>query len=88
MDRTAGDIAPFTLHDLRRTVRTRLAELGITPFIGELVIGHAQKGVHAVYDLHRYEKEKRDALERWERRLLSILEPAPPNVVPLEKARG
>ena len=88
MDRTAGDIAPFTLHDLRRTVRTRLAELGITPFIGELVIGHTQKGVHAVYDLHRYEKEKRDALERWERRLLSILEPAPPNVVPLEKARG
>ena len=54
LDRMAGSIAPFTLHDLRRTVRTRLAELGVTPFVGELVIGHAQRGVHAVYDLHRY----------------------------------
>jgi integrase len=77
LDRAMGEIAPFTLHDLRRTVRTRLAELGVTPFVGELVIGHTQKGVHAVYDLHRYEDEKREALERWERRLLSIVDPEP-----------
>jgi integrase len=91
LDRAIGDIAPFTLHDLRRTVRTRLAELGVTPFVGELVIGHAQKGVHAVYDLHRYTDEKRDALERWERRLLGIIAPesAAPNVVALPaRARG
>jgi integrase len=90
LDRAIGEIAPFTLHDLRRTVRTRLAELGVTPFVGELVIGHTQKGVHAVYDLHRYEEEKREALERWERRLLSIVgEPAAPNVVPMPaRARG
>jgi integrase len=81
LDRTVGDIAPFTLHDLRRTVRTRLAELGITPFIGELVIGHTQKGVHAVYDLHRYEKEKREALLKWEARLFAIVESAAPDIV-------
>jgi integrase len=75
LDRLTGGIAPYTLHDLRRTVRTRLAELGISPFIGELVIGHTQKGVHAVYDLHRYTGEKRDALERWERRLLAVVKP-------------
>jgi integrase len=74
LDRLTGGIAPYTLHDLRRTVRTRLAELGISPFIGELVIGHTQKGVHAVYDLHRYTDEKRDALEQWERRLLAIVQ--------------
>jgi integrase len=73
LDRAAS-IAPYTLHDLRRTVRTRLAELGVTPFIGELVIGHAQRGVHAIYDLHRYEDEKREALGRWERRLRAILD--------------
>jgi integrase len=76
LDQMAG-IAPHTLHDLRRTVRTRLAELGVTPFVGELVIGHTQKGVHAVYDLHRYTDEKRDALERWERRLMAIVAPEP-----------
>jgi integrase len=73
LDRLTGGIAPYTLHDLRRTIRTRLAELGISPFIGELVIGHTQKGVHAVYDLYRYTEEKREALERWEERLLAIL---------------
>jgi integrase len=82
LDRTIGNIASYTLHDLRRTTRTRLAELGVTPFVGELVIGHTQKGVHAVYDLHRYLPEKRDALERWERRLLEIVG-EPGNVVPM-----
>jgi integrase len=87
LDALIGDIAPYTLHDLRRTVRTRLSELGVTPFIGELVIGHTQKGVHAVYDRHRYEIEKRGALERWERRLLDIIvAPEPDNVVALPKS--
>jgi len=90
LDRAIGDIAPYKLHDLRRSVRTRLAELGVTPFVGELVIGHAQKGVHAIYDLHRYTAEKRDALERWERWLLDIVAgPEPDNVVALpERTRA
>jgi integrase len=89
LDREIGEIKPFTLHDLRRTVRTRLAELGVTPFVGELVIGHTQKGVHAVYDLHRYEDEKREALLKWEAMLLSIVAPEPEggNIVPM-RARG
>ena len=73
LDKLIGDIAPYTLHDLRRTVRTRLSELGVTPFIGELVIGHRQRGVHAVYDLFRYENEKREALLKWEANLLAIV---------------
>jgi integrase len=77
LDKLVGEIKPYTLHDLRRTVRTRLAELGVSPFVGELVIGHAQKGVHAVYDLHTYDDEKRAALQRWEAKLLSILAPEP-----------
>jgi integrase len=93
LDKISGrSVAPYTLHDLRRTVRTRLAELGVTPFIGELVIGHQQKGVHAIYDLHRYDDEKRDALERWERKLLDIVAPEPEpagNVVAMPaRARG
>jgi len=69
---------------LRRTTRTRLSELGVTPFIAELVIGHTQKGVHAVYDLYRYHDEKQAALLKWEAKLLSIVAPEPaPNVVPM-----
>jgi integrase len=86
LDQLIGDIAPYTLHDLRRTVRTRLAELGVTPFIGELILAHAQQGVAKVYDLHKYDAEKRAALKLWEARLLAIVAPepaAPDNVVEL-----
>jgi len=69
-------VPPFTLHDLRRTVRTRLSALGVLPTVAELVIGHAQPGLHKVYDLHTFDAEKADALRRWEQHLLRIVQPA------------
>jgi hypothetical protein len=48
-----------------------------------MCIGHRQGGIVAVYDLHRFDREKRDALSAWESRLLSIVEPPPANVVQL-----
>lgn len=76
-------------HDLRRTVRTGLAAAGIPETIAEAVIGHTRQGIVAVYDRHRYEREKRKALETWERRLLRIAagEPADDDkVVPITEA--
>jgi integrase len=77
LDAKIGAVAPYSLHDIRRSVRTRLSELGVTPFIGELILAHAQQGVAKVYDLHRYDAEKRAALEKWEAKLLSIVAPEP-----------
>jgi integrase len=68
-----GHVAPFTIHDIRRSVRTALSSLKVQPVVAELVIGHAQQGIHAVYDLHRFEDEKREALARWEARLMQIV---------------
>jgi len=87
IDRRIARISPASIgdwrfHDLRRTARTYMATLGVSPFIGELVIGHRQKGVHAIYDVHRYQAEKRDALERWAAKLRGIVEPQPDNVLP------
>ncbi len=65
--------APFTPHDLRRTVRTRLAEIGIQDVIAERVLGHKLQGLLAVYNQHSYDSEKRQALARWEQRLSEIL---------------
>ncbi len=81
LDRTVGPIAPYQVHDLRRTARTGMARAGVSVFVGELVISHRQAGVHRVYDLHGYDLEKRKALEAWEARLRSIIEPPPTNVV-------
>jgi integrase len=71
-------IAPWTLHDLRRTVRTGLSSVGVLPVIAELAIGHKQVGISAIYDRHRYDAEKRDALTRWEAKLLAIVRESEP----------
>jgi integrase len=76
-------IAPFTIHDIRRTVRTRLSELRIPEPIAEMVIGHAKKGLARVYNQHQYIDEMREALAAWAARLRSIVDPPPPNVIPI-----
>ncbi len=68
----ARRIDAFTLHDLRRTVRTGLAALKIEPHIAERVLNHIQPGVAGVYDRHAYLAEKREALERWAAHLESL----------------
>ena len=57
----------WCLHDLRRTFRSRLSELGIAERVCELAIDHARTGVGRIYDLHRFESEIRSANERWHR---------------------
>lgn len=60
-------------HDLRRTMRTGLAAAGVSETVAEAVIGHVRQGIVGVYDRHRYDQEKRAALEAWERCLLRIV---------------
>jgi integrase len=65
-------IAPFTLHDLRRTCRTGLARLKIAPHIAERVLNHAQEKIPGTYDTHDYLEEKRDALQKWSEHIASL----------------
>lgn len=76
---------PWVLHDLRRTVRTRLSELGVDSFTAERVIGHAMPGLHEVYDQGTHRAQKRAALEKWEARLLEVAEPDAGNVVRIDE---
>ena len=63
----------FTPHDLRRTLRTKLAELGVNDVVAERVLGHKLQGMAAVYNRYAYDVEKRQALKIWEQRLKEIL---------------
>jgi len=66
--------APPTPHDLRRTLATGLARLGIPREDRLAVLGHAADDVHGRhYDKYARLKEKRAALEAWERQLSLIL---------------
>jgi integrase len=59
------EIAAFTAHDLRRTVRTGLAKLEIENDIAERVLAHKLPGMRGVYDRHDYLPEMRIALDKW-----------------------
>jgi integrase len=63
----------FTPHDLRRTLRTRLTEIGVKDIVAEKVLGHKLQGIIAVYNQYSYDSEKRQALIRWEHRLSELL---------------
>lgn len=60
-----GHDSAWSAHDLRRTFRTELGELGIAPWVGELLLGHAVQGVAGVYNRAKMMTEKRQALETW-----------------------
>ncbi|MEO5742777.1 MAG: site-specific integrase [Vicinamibacterales bacterium] len=66
----------FRAHDLRRTAATRMAEAGVPRDHIAKVLNHVEGGPAAtrVYDRYDYDTEKRDALERWARRLAAIVE--------------
>jgi integrase len=81
LDRRKACIAPFVVHDVRRSMRTQLSALPIPDLVRELVIAHTKPGLHKVYDQHAYVDEKRRALDLWAARLRSIVDPPPANVV-------
>ena len=66
--RLSDKVKPWTLHDLRRTTATRMADLGIAPHIVEAILNHHsghRRGVAGVYNRSSYEKEVRAALAMW-----------------------
>ena len=67
LDRRSG-LAGWRLHDLRRTLVTGLAELGVRPHVIEAVVNHVsghKAGVAGVYNRATYSQEKRKALQDW-----------------------
>jgi integrase len=76
-NRTHFGIDPFTSHDLRRTAATRMEEIGISPFVVAHILGHISVTktsiTSKVYARYGYEKEKREAVERWAAHLQGIV---------------
>jgi integrase len=55
----------WTFHDIRRSVSSHLAALGVTTAIREKVLNHAPPRLEATYDRYSYAAEKRQALQLW-----------------------
>ncbi len=80
-------VAAWTLHDLRRTAATRMADLGVLPHVVEAVLNHvsgSKGGVAGIYNRAAYAAEKRQALDLWAAHIEALLEGRPAsNVIPL-----
>lgn len=67
-------VAPFVVHDLRRTAATLMSGAGVAGLVKPMILGHAARGVTLrTYDLFSYLPEKAAALDAWGRRLRAIV---------------
>ena len=80
-----ADMPHWTLHDLRRTARSLMAEAGVAENVAERVLGHALPGVRGVYNRYDYADEKADALQRLAAKIETIVNPPSGNVVPFAR---
>ena len=85
---------PATPHDLRRTVASQMAAMGIGENVIARVLNHASEIrktiTGAVYIRHSYAAEKRHALEAWAAKLERIIrnETSRIDIVPIAQARA
>jgi integrase len=88
-EQTGKAIEHWTLHDLRRTAATGMADLGVQPHIIEAVLNHVsghKAGVAGIYNRSTYDREKREALNLWAEHLMAVIEGRAATVVPLKRA--
>jgi integrase len=77
LDELSG-ITNWTLHDLRRTFATNLAQMAVAPHVIERLLNHVTgtiSGVTAVYNRATYMSEMREAVALWEIHLKQLLNP-------------
>jgi integrase len=70
------DMQPWTLHDIRRTVASGMARLGIALPVIEKVLNHVSgsfAGIVGIYQRHDFAAEKRAALDTWGKHVAAIV---------------
>jgi integrase len=79
-----SSIPNWRMHDIRRTIATNMQRLGTPEPVIEAVLNHAAVGVtRKHYALHRYDAEKRLALDGWAQRLDAVVTGQTGNVIAL-----
>src|SRR5262245_13981048 len=85
-----SDMPGWRLHDLRRTVASGMARLGINLPVIEKVLNHVSgsfAGIIGVYQRHSFAEEKRAALDTWGRHVEQVIAAKPAKVLPMRGRR-
>jgi len=89
VDAKLGDaVKPWTLHDLRRTAATGMADIGVQPHIIEAVLNHIsghKVGVAGIYNRSSYEREVKAALALWSDHVRALVEGGERKIVPMQR---
>ena len=75
--RLNGTVKPWRLHDIRRTVATKMADTGVEPHIIEQVLNHQsghKAGPAGIYNRSVYERQVKAALIRWSAHVHALVE--------------
>ena len=70
-------VTDWVVHDLRRTVVSGMARLGVPPHVADKILNHQAgtiSGVAAVYQRHEFLAERKEALNRWGAHVTQIVE--------------
>ena len=84
-------VSNWTLHDIRRTVATRMGDLGVAPHVVEALLNHqsgSKRGVAGVYNKSPYEREVRAALAMWCDHLRALIEGGERRVLNFQPAQA
>jgi integrase len=79
------NIEKFVPHDLRRSCATMLSKIGFSDAIVDAVLAHLKKGEIRTYNKNKYDKEKQQAMEAWERKFLNIITGTKGKVIPIKR---
>jgi integrase len=84
-----ADIEPWRLHDVRRSVATGMADIGIAPHVIEQVLNHKsghKAGIAGIYNRSNYQREVATAMERWSSHIRALVEGGERKVLPMRAA--
>jgi hypothetical protein len=76
LDDVSG-VKNWVIHDLRRTVVSGMARLGVAPHVADKILNHTSgsiSGVAAVYQRHEFMAERKEALTRWGDHVSGLIE--------------
>jgi len=85
LDQRCG-IGNFVIHDIRRSVATGMADIGVAPHVIEHILNHQsghRSGVAGIYNRSSYQRETRMALVLWEDHLRALIDGGERKVIPI-----
>jgi integrase len=90
LDRRLGEAAkPWRVHDIRRTVATRMADIGVEPHVIEAALNHYsghRAGVAGVYNRSSYQRAVAAALSQWGEHIAALVEGRKSKIVTMQRA--